>query len=370
MKNASPAPWGRSVHTLAQKATTFKPKIVRLPGLVNGQGADISNVKQMHRWAEEKLINESLILALIDIAKSKGAEERRKRYWRTWRCLRSVITHEGRLYAEYCKNKACAICCGIRKASLINHYTPTIKSWEKPFTLVLTLTNTTAENLRRTIDEMFALLRKIIDKYLARERRGKGFRMIGIRTFECTYNPKKNTYHPHFHFILANKKTAIALQDEWMREGRELWGRKAISQAAQDCKPVIGNNIDKAIFDAIKYSTKIITEPDPLQKKKIKKGDGKIYVDAFDNIIAAMERRRIFERFGFNLPKQPKKKKNTRKLNNFKEWVYLPGFSDWQEVEGALTLTNYIAPLHLHNSLKEIIVLPNAGQICKHGVKV
>src|SRR6185369_10337679 len=136
---------------------------------------------------------------------------------------------------------------------------------------------------------MFALLRRIIDKYLARARRGKGCRMIGIRTFECTYNPKKNTYHPHFHFILANKKTAIALQDEWMREGRELWGRKAISQAGQDCKPVLGNNIDKAIFEAIKYSTKIITEPDPLQKKKRKKGDGKIYVDAFDNIIAAMK---------------------------------------------------------------------------------
>ena len=270
MKNpvANPGPWGRGVQTLAQKGTAPRNKILAIPGIVNGKGADISNVKQMHRWSEEKLINDSIILPLIDVAKSKGAQDRVDSYWRTWHCLRTVVTSEGRLYGKYCKTKACAICCGIRKASKINHYKSTVMSWEDAFTLVLSLTSPTAENLKRVIDEMFALLQRIIEKYRRRESRGKGFRLVGIRSLECTYNPKDNTYHPHLHFILKSKKIAIALQDEWMKEGRKIWGKKSISQAGQKCERVKEGEFEKKMVDIVKYSTKIFTEIDPLQKKE------------------------------------------------------------------------------------------------------
>ena len=51
--------------------------------------------------------------------------------------------------------------------------------------------------------------------------------------------------------------------------------------------------------------------------------------------------RRIFDRFGFNLPKKPQKKFQVKKLDLFKEWEYDTKSSDWLEPEGALTLINY-----------------------------
>jgi hypothetical protein len=310
----------------------------------------------MHRWAEEKLISDSIIYPLIDCAKSKGAYDRVDSYWRTWWCLRRVTTDSstGKLHGKYCRTRPCAICCGIRKASKIIAYSSTVRSWENPFTLVVSLKSPAAKNLNKVIDEMFALLNRIIEKYKQRKRRGKGFKLVGIRSLECTYNPKDNTYHPHFHFILQNKEMAIALQDEWMREGRKRWGKQAINQAGQYCEPIRKNELDGKMRDAIKYTTKIFTKIDPKQKGK--KGERKIYIDALDNILAAMSRRRIFDRFGFNLPKQENEKFLPRKLKYFKEWEYLPDCSDWHEKEGVLTLTGYVAEENLKELLTNSIV--------------
>jgi len=52
-----------------------------------------------------------------------------------------------------------------------------------------------------------------------------------------------------------------------------------------------------------KYGSKIFTEQD-LDKKSNGKIPRKIYVRALDNILSAMEGIRIFERFGFNLPRK------------------------------------------------------------------
>lgn len=247
---------------------------------------------------------------------------------------------------------------------MINTYLPLLEKWEDPFTLVLTLTSPKAEKLKRTIDEMYAILDRIIDKYRKRASRGKGFRLIGIRSLECTYNPKADTYHPHFHFVLPNKQIAIALQSEWMKEGRKLWGNKAISQAGQDCKRAKGGNVEKAMVEAIKYSTKIFTEIDPAQKQKGKKGQRKIYIDAYDNIIAALAGRRIFDRFGFNGPKQMPETKELKYLKHKKKWKYSAEYADWLEEEGALTLTNYVPPPQLNELLNDqIIKVPGSDRL-------
>jgi hypothetical protein len=68
------------LETFAQKRTTQTEKIIPLPGIVSGKGVDLTKIKQLHRWAEEKLINNSFILALIDVAKSKGEWERVQQY--------------------------------------------------------------------------------------------------------------------------------------------------------------------------------------------------------------------------------------------------------------------------------------------------
>ena len=179
--------------TSAQSRTGRNANVIPLLGLLRGKGADITDLVKMHRWAEEKLINHSIILSLVDAAKSKKEWKRLQQYWNTFHCLREVVTAEGRLYGKYCKNRACSICCGIRKAKMITNYLPFLKTWEDPFTLVLSLTSPKAERLKETIEEMYSLLERIVDKYRKRASRGKGFRLIGIRSLECTYNPKDDT---------------------------------------------------------------------------------------------------------------------------------------------------------------------------------
>jgi hypothetical protein len=58
-----------------------------------------------------------------------------------------------------------------------------------------------------------------------------------------------------------------------------------------------------------------------LQRKR-RKARPIICAVAYDNIIAAMKKHRIFYRFGFDLPKQRKAAKVITMLQNYKEWFY------------------------------------------------
>ena len=73
-------------------------------------------------------------------------------------------------------------------------------------------------------------------------------------------------------------------------------------------------NLESALIEIIKYGSKIFTEPD-LKKKGNLKTPPKIYARALDNILVAMKGKRIFERFGFNLPKQQKQTNKQHKIN-------------------------------------------------------
>ena len=46
------------------------------------------------------------------------------------------------------------------------------------------------------------------------------------------------------------------------------------------------------------------------------------YANALDNIFAALKNKRLFDRFGFNLPKQGIKETNTKWISNYENWQY------------------------------------------------
>lgn len=69
-----------------------------------------------------------------------------------------------------------------------------------------------------------------------------------------------------------------------------------------------------------------------------------------------MDGRRIFDGFGFRLPKQPKQQTSIKKLESgFKEWEYLPEYCNWVEKDGASLLTNYKPPRELTSVLEKNI---------------
>ena len=64
---------------------------------------------------------------------------------------------------------------------------------------------------------------------------------------------------------------------------------------------------------------------------------------ALDNIYVAMKGKRIFERFGFNLPKNShnEKRKESQLLQDYLKWEYHPESNDWLSKDHESPLSNY-----------------------------
>jgi plasmid rolling circle replication initiator protein Rep len=191
----------------------MKDKSLRL---LYGKGTDLSNQKAVQRRAKCKLITQTTMLKLIDVAKDKGALDRVKAYWNTYHCQNLIYTSNGKMYAPHCKNRFCTYCCGIRKAELINRYRPVLKSWPKPYFVTLTIKAIKATQLSRMIKAINRAFMLIIARNRKQALRGKGIKLVGLRSLECNYNPKKRTYNPHLHLLVPDKETADIIVSEWL----------------------------------------------------------------------------------------------------------------------------------------------------------
>jgi plasmid rolling circle replication initiator protein Rep len=303
--------------------------------IVNGNGSDLGNSKGFKGRAKRKMITQKTILNLVDVMDKYGADERKKSYWNTYHCLNKVYTANGKLYGKYCKNRFCTLCCSIRKAQIINSYLPVIQTWEEPYFVTLTIKAIKAERLKILISKILEGFQIIKDRYRKRNSRGTDIKLIGIKSLECNFNPAMKTYNPHLHLIVANKRNADILKREWLMLWKDNWAYKGAQKISK-----VGST-EKALIEIVKYGSKIFTEPD-VRKKTETKDQSKIYVAALDNIFTAMKGVRIFERFGFDLPKdaQPNQSKATV-IKEYYEWVYDANYFDWLNTENELTLSGY-----------------------------
>jgi hypothetical protein len=313
---------------------------------VYGKGTELTNSKAVQRRARCKLITQTTMLQLIDVAKEKGAMDRVKAYWNTYHCQNIIFTSKGKMYAPHCKNKFCTYCCGIRKAELINKYLPVLQTWDEPHFVTLTVKAVKAGQLQKIIKGLNRAIRLIISKYRKKAQRQSGIKLIGLKTIECNFNPKNRTYNPHLHLIVPNKQMADILVDEWLR----IWTNKYTHRGAQHYRKV--EDKEKDLIEVIKYEAKIFTEPDG-KKKGGKKGTAKIYVRALDHIYAAMKGIRLIDRFGFNAPKAEKVKGESRLTEDYMQWEYDLKSRDWLNEEHECTLTAFV-PDHELESLLEL----------------
>ncbi len=331
------------INTLVENGTN---KTGQNQVIVNGDGTDLSKKEALKGRAKRKTITQSMMLKLIDVAKENGEEEKIKGYWNTYYCQQRLITADGKLYGKYCKNRFCTLCCSIRKAEIINRYLPTLKKWNEPYFLTLTVKSCNANNLPRYIKKMNLGLTRITAKYRKRYQRGKGKLLVGIRSLECNFNPIKKTYNPHFHVITKDKKTAEIIRSEWLK----LWTPKFAQIQCQDLRKVY--DLESGLIEIIKYGSKIFTEPD-LKKGAKQTETVQIYVKALDTILSAMKGKRIFDRFGFNCHKKIKKERPKAKLlSNFKEWEFDPSSADWVNNRSDEVLTGYELSTQLETMLE------------------
>ena len=343
---------GESIYTLAQSGThTPDIDITQREIMVYGKGSDLNDAELMKRRAKRKFVTNVVVLQLIDIAKAKGDLDRVQSYWNTYHCNTNVTTANGRVYTRYCKNRFCTLCLSIRKAKIINKYLPVIKKWEQPYFVTLTVKSVTADRLAKWMLAMKVAFTRIRQRCNKRHQRGKGIKLMGIKSLECNFNPNAKTYNPHYHLIVPNKEIASELVVEWQRT----WNKKQklTSAFAQDMKPVY--DTEKALIEIIKYGSKIFTEPD--LKKKQKSGiPMQVYAAALDNIFVAMKGIRLFDRFGFDLPKSfTKHKSKVSFYSNFEEWEYIPQTHDWINPNTGELLTGYIPNPNLQYLLNNAV---------------
>jgi hypothetical protein len=327
------SPLRGAIYTLAQNGTG---KATKAPLIVQGNGSDLSNSKALKGRAKRKVITQAMALNLVDIAKAKGDDEKVKGYWNTYYCQNKVQTVEGRLHGKYCKNRFCTLCSCIRKADIINRYLPVLQSWPQPWFVTITAKAVPLKSLNRRMAQMIRGFNIITARYRKRCQRGTGIKLIGIRSLESNFNPNKKTYNPHLHIIVANKEMADVIITEWLN----LCTDKFTYKGAQKSSPI--TNREKALIEIIKYGSKIFTEPDVNNKTKGERNRD-IYAAALDNILNAMKGLRIFERFGFNLPKEAAPiSAGARVAQQFDEWIFDPQSHDWRNTLTDKALSEYI----------------------------
>lgn len=320
-----------NIYTLGQNGTN---KTVQKPVFISGNGSDLSNDEVLKGRAKRKFITQSMMLSLMDVAQKKGDIEKQKSYWNSYYCQNRVTSVDGRLYGNYCKNRFCTLCCSIRKAEIINRYYPIIEQWEEPYFVTLTVKACSAGRLRLMVKKVMQGFQRIKEKHKKNYQRGKGIKLIGVKSLECNFNPTKKTYNPHLHLIVANEKMAEILIQDWLK----LWTPKFAQRQAQDMREIF--NAETGLIEIIKYGSKIFTEPDI--KKKGENASYQIYVSALDNILTAMKGIRIFERFGFNAEKKEEITiKEPQPVYNSEQWEFNPHLFDWQNTATAEVLTGY-----------------------------
>jgi len=321
---------GKLLNTLAQTGTD----ILHTPEkVVMGEGSDLADKKAWKGRAKRKGIGQALSVHLIAAVQKKGEPERTKSYWNTFHCQNRLVQHNGRVFGTYCKNRFCPLCNSIRKADIINRYLPEVKKWKDPYFITLTVKAVPAERLAWLFKAIHKAFRQILEKLKKRHQRGKGIKIMGIKSLECNFNPSRRTYNPHLHLIVPNKAVADLLMAEWLKK----WTPEYAQPWAQHMRRV--KCVEKDMVETIKYGSKIFSDFDARQKGKLPKG---IYVAALDTIYQAMKPYRQFERFGFNLQKQANNRHKTVVLTSeCTEYSFAPEVYDWVSTKGSKGLTGH-----------------------------
>lgn len=322
---------------------------------VTGIGLDITDDDKLKKRAKRKIITNKMMLALIDVAKSKGDSNRVKQYWNTYHCQGKLLRSGEYVYGKFCKNKCCTVCTAIRKAELINKYRPVLAEWNDMYFVTLTIKACKEDKLKMLVDAMYKAMSLTLNRLKKRHQRGKGIKAMGIKSFECNFNPIAKTYNPHYHLIVPSKEIAILLINEWLKTWKPKDGKRKTfytSRKGQDMRPA--NTLDSDLVETIKYGTKIFTEPDQKRGKKASTNP-MVYVSALDNIYTVMSGKRLFDRFGFNLPPQPKIESTKTTVYNPELFKYSTNDADWINKNTGECLSGYINTPELEHLLNECI---------------
>lgn len=178
------------------------------------------------------------------------------------------IESRGRLYrANFCRDRLCPMCQRRRELKLFGQMSRIMDRIEPEYSFIfitLTIRNVPANRLTMALNRFSEASDRFL-RYKRIERVNKGI----FRALEITYNPQKDTYHPHMHMIMAVPKDYFSSSDyiqheDWLK----MWQRayndkrilfvnvKAITRAEYEEGLSAAESMKKAVREAAKYTVK------------------------------------------------------------------------------------------------------------------
>lgn len=178
--------------------------------------------------------------------------------------------------ANFCKVRLCPMCSWRRSLKIFGQVSKVMDYVEENYNyryifLTLTVKNCYGEDLRLTLDHMTKSFNKLSERK-AFKQSVKGY----FRSLEVTYNKDENTYHPHFHLILAVNDSYFT--DTRYYLSQEKWTELWKSSLKVDYIPIVDvrklkKNRGKEVAEVAKYTVKsedfIIRETDGQINKKL-----------------------------------------------------------------------------------------------------
>lgn len=292
-------------------------------GVILDRDTSFAARKTFQKRARAKFLTNAMVLRLVDVGDSKLT----KAYWSTWHCS-SILHRKGdKLTSKYCKQRWCIVCSRIRTAQIIKQYLPAFESWEDKVFVTLTVPSCTEEALKDTIGSIkasFEVIRRKMENDFTRGKRDNP--LIGVRKLEVTYNPQTGNYHPHFHLIMRDRKTADDLREHWLYLFPEAsWDAQNVKQADNG-----------SCLELCKYFTKLISSH---SKERL------IHVDPLNAIFESVSGDRTFQ--AYRVPKLPCDKTDDEvenlvaelEIDAVYEWSQV--VTDWVEQTTGEPLTGY-----------------------------
>lgn len=287
---------------------------------------DINDKPALLKRARRKFLTDHLVFALVRASEQNDKSILAKSYWNTYHCAKTLqICSNGKVAGKYCKNRWCMVCNSIRTAQLINKYKPILDSWECKYLVTLTVPNCNGDWLPEYLRMMCYYFAKIKQSFYRQYKRGKLPKFTGIRKLECTYNPKANSFHPHFHLIVNDKALAELLIEKWLKH------LHYAKRPAQDVRKANAN----ACMELFKYFTKVVSGGSKTCPER------KVYADAMDTIFNAMRGRRVFQPFGMNVSAEAQTDSavDISEVIDIAQWD--TALADWYSMATGEALTNY-----------------------------
>lgn len=176
--------------------------------------------------------------------------------------------------ANFCRDRLCPMCSWRRSYKIYAQISQIMNVIEKEYAflfLTLTVPNCSAVTLSDTIDRLQLGWRKLIHNNKRFKSSVKGFfRVLEVTRNKDRFSPSYNTYHPHFHVILAVDKGYFKSRDyinhsEWLELWRKAMRDPSITQVdIRRCRnknelaegEQFSKSLSSAVAEVAKYSVK------------------------------------------------------------------------------------------------------------------